>query len=40
MTGVYALNNNPTDIAVMIVFGVVGFLLRQLDYRFHGSDFS
>lgn len=32
MTGVYALNNNIIDIAVMLVFGVVGFLLRRLGY--------
>lgn len=32
MTGVYALNNNVVDIAVMLVFGVVGFILRRLGF--------
>lgn len=32
MTGVYALNNNVVDIAVMLVFGVVGFFLRRLGF--------
>ena len=32
MTGVFALNSNPTDIAVMLVFGIFGFILRQLQF--------
>ncbi len=32
MTGVYALNNNAVDVAVMLIFGVVGFLLRRLGF--------
>ena len=32
MTGVYALNNNVTDIAVMLAFGVFGFILRRLEF--------
>jgi putative tricarboxylic transport membrane protein len=32
MTGVYALNNNVVDVAVMLVFGVVGFALRRLGF--------
>ncbi len=32
MTGVYALNSNFVDVAVMLVFGVVGFFLRKLGY--------
>lgn len=32
MTGVYALNNNVVDIAVMLAFGAFGFILRELDY--------
>lgn len=31
ITGVYALNNNMTDIAVMLAFGVSGFGLRKLN---------
>ncbi|MFV0245466.1 MAG: tripartite tricarboxylate transporter permease [Qingshengfaniella sp.] len=32
MTGVYALNNNAADIAVMLAFGAFGFALRELGY--------
>ncbi len=32
MTGVYALNSNIMDVAVMLAFGVVGFFLRRLGY--------
>jgi putative tricarboxylic transport membrane protein len=32
MTGVYALNNNIIDIAVMLVFGVVGFAMRRFGF--------
>jgi putative tricarboxylic transport membrane protein len=32
MTGVYALNNNVADIAVMLAFGVFGFILRKLEF--------
>ncbi|WP_349367711.1 tripartite tricarboxylate transporter permease [Salinarimonas sp.] len=32
MTGVYAINSNVADIAIMLAFGVVGFGLRRLGY--------
>jgi putative tricarboxylic transport membrane protein len=32
MTGVYALNNNIADIAIMLAFGVVGFVLRKMGF--------
>ncbi len=32
MTGVYALNSNPFDVAVMLLMGATGFLLRRLQY--------
>lgn len=32
MTGVFALKNNIVDMAVMLVFGVVGFALRRLGF--------
>ncbi|WP_417708702.1 tripartite tricarboxylate transporter permease [Roseibium aggregatum] len=32
MTGVYALQNNVVDLAVMLVFGVVGFAMRRFGF--------
>jgi putative tricarboxylic transport membrane protein len=32
MIGTYAINNNPFDLWIMLAFGVLGFLLRKLDY--------
>jgi putative tricarboxylic transport membrane protein len=32
MTGVYAINSNVGDIAIMLAFGIVGFGLRRLGY--------
>ena len=32
MTGVYALNGNMVDIAVMLAFGIVGVVLRVMQY--------
>jgi len=30
--GVYAVNNNPFDLLLMTVFGLVGYLMRKLDF--------
>jgi putative tricarboxylic transport membrane protein len=32
LIGAYALNNNVSDIWIMIVFGVIGYLMRKFDY--------
>ena len=32
LIGAYALNNNVSDIWIMILFGVVGYLMRKFDY--------
>jgi putative tricarboxylic transport membrane protein len=34
--GAYALNNNPFDVMVMIVFGVIGFVMKRLDFSAAG----
>jgi len=31
--GAYSLNNNSSDVVVMITFGIVGYLLRKLKYE-------
>jgi len=31
--GAYATNNNTTDLVVMIIFGIVGYILRKLQYE-------
>jgi putative tricarboxylic transport membrane protein len=31
--GVYSLNNNPADVVVMLIFGLVGYLMRKFDYE-------
>ncbi|MCU0594054.1 MAG: tripartite tricarboxylate transporter permease [Desulfobacterota bacterium] len=31
--GAYSLNNNATDIVIMVVFGVVGYLMRKFAYE-------
>ncbi len=31
--GAYSLNNAPFDIAIMVVFGLVGYLMRKLHYE-------
>ena len=30
--GAYSLNNNPIEVVIMIVFGVVGYLMKKFDY--------
>jgi putative tricarboxylic transport membrane protein len=32
MIGAYAVNNNSFDIVLMVVFGVIGYLLKKLEY--------
>jgi putative tricarboxylic transport membrane protein len=32
LIGAFAINNNPWDIWVMIVFGVIGYLMRKFEY--------
>jgi putative tricarboxylic transport membrane protein len=32
LIGAYALNNNVSDIWIMIAFGVIGYLMRKFDY--------
>ncbi|MGH2618910.1 MAG: tripartite tricarboxylate transporter permease, partial [Thermomicrobiales bacterium] len=34
--GAYALNNNPFDVLVMIVFGIIGFAMKRLDFSAAG----
>jgi putative tricarboxylic transport membrane protein len=33
LIGVYSVNNNMWDIVIMIVFGVVGYFMKKLDYE-------
>jgi putative tricarboxylic transport membrane protein len=33
LIGVYAINSNVTDIAIMIIFGVAGYILRKAGYE-------
>jgi putative tricarboxylic transport membrane protein len=33
LVGAYSLNNSATDILIMLVFGVIGYLMRKLDYE-------
>lgn len=30
LTGAYSINNSSTDVAIMLVFGVIGYLMRKL----------
>jgi putative tricarboxylic transport membrane protein len=32
LIGAYALNNNVSDVWIMILFGVIGYLMRKFDY--------
>lgn len=32
LVGVYSLNNNVGDIIIMLIFGLVGYLMRKFDY--------
>jgi putative tricarboxylic transport membrane protein len=34
--GAYSLSNNPLDVVVMIAFGVLGFLMKRLDFSAAG----
>jgi len=31
--GAYSLNNNPVDIIIMVIFGVVGYLMKKFSYE-------
>jgi putative tricarboxylic transport membrane protein len=31
--GAYSLNNNPVDIVIMVIFGVMGYLMRKFHYE-------
>ncbi len=33
LIGVYSINNNPYEIAIMIIFGIVGYLLKKFSYE-------
>ncbi len=33
LIGAYSLNNNIFDVAIMIIFGVVGYLMKKFDYH-------
>jgi putative tricarboxylic transport membrane protein len=33
LIGAYSINRNIVDIVVMIIFGILGYLLRKLDYE-------
>jgi putative tricarboxylic transport membrane protein len=37
LIGVYTLNSNTTEILIMLIFGIAGFLLRRLG--FEGAPF-
>ena len=37
LIGVYAINGNVTDIAIMIIFGVAGYILRKAGYELGAS---
>jgi putative tricarboxylic transport membrane protein len=30
--GAYSLNNNSTEVVIMILFGIVGYLMKKFDY--------
>ena len=34
LIGTYTVNNNPGDIVVMVVFGLVGYLVKKYRYEF------
>jgi putative tricarboxylic transport membrane protein len=36
VVGAYSLNNNPRDVVIMLVFGVLGFAMKRLDYSAAG----
>jgi putative tricarboxylic transport membrane protein len=33
LLGAYSLNNNPTDILIMVIFGLFGYLVRKFKYE-------
>jgi putative tricarboxylic transport membrane protein len=33
LVGAYGVNNNPMDILVMVIFGVLGYLMRKFSYE-------
>ena len=33
LIGAYSLNNNPVEVLIMIIFGVVGYILRKFEYE-------
>jgi putative tricarboxylic transport membrane protein len=33
LIGVYSLNNNRTEILVMLIFGFIGYLMRKFEYE-------
>jgi putative tricarboxylic transport membrane protein len=33
LIGVYSMNSSTSDILVMIIFGVLGYLMRKLDFE-------
>lgn len=33
LIGCYSINNNVTEVIIMVVFGVVGYILRKFDYE-------
>jgi len=32
VVGVFSINNNPVDILIMVIFGVVGYLMRKFEF--------
>ena len=32
LVGAYSLNNNPSEMAIMVIFGVIGYFLRKFKY--------
>jgi len=33
LVGAYSVNNNPTDVGIVVVFGALGWILRRLDFE-------
>jgi putative tricarboxylic transport membrane protein len=33
LIGAYSLNNNPVEVLIMIIFGVIGYILRKYEYE-------
>jgi putative tricarboxylic transport membrane protein len=33
LIGAYSLNNNPVEVLIMIIFGVIGYVLRKYEYE-------